>query len=181
MSFQELFPDRIQEGLRLKNAHNLLVLWAPNILNPYKLAANLRHPIGEVIHTSHKQDKVAMIEGIEYDVVEHMLGKKLVTIDVVALDSYQQELIARLRQIFGRRFYLGHDRDFPQPFSLVRRDFVKSGSGFDKDAHVQGVLNEVRSTQDRQVQIFPFSAFIQTFVTFFSLRKNNFLPSFVVN
>ncbi len=168
------FPDRLQEGLNFRNSPNLIILWAPNVLNPYKLKANVLHPVGEVIHTSHKQHRVGMIEGVEYNVVEHRLGKRLVTIDVVALDQYRQGFFARMRQIFDRRFYLGHDRDFPQPFTLINRTFVRDGSGFDKDAHVNTVLNRVRETRSQEVQVFPFTALFNRFLSSFQILKPNY-------
>ena len=171
------FPDRLQVGLTRSNAKNLLIMWAPNILNLYKLTANIRHPIGEVIHTSHKQRPVAMVDGIEYDVVEHRLGKKLVTIDVVALDTYRDGLFPRARQIFGRRFYLGHDKDFPQPFWLVNRTLVKPGSGFDKDAHVREVVNSAHRIYEGPIQVFPFSALIKRILAFFFGNKTHYYPA----
>jgi hypothetical protein len=175
------FPDRLQEGLRLKNAPNLFIMWAPNILNPHKLTANVLHPIGEVIHTSHKQRKVAMIEGVEYDVVEHSLGQRLVTIDIVALTSYQRGVFAKARQIFDRRFYLGHDKDFPQPFRLINRTFVKPGSGFDRDVHVQNVLNQIRENPSSAIQIFPYSALVQRILSFFSGNKTHYSPALAIS
>jgi hypothetical protein len=174
-------PDRLQEGLRLKNAPNLFIMWAPNILNPHKLTANILHPVGEVIHTSHKQRKVAMIEGVEYDVVEHRLGKRLVTFDVVALDSYQRGLFARARQIFNRKFYLGHEKDFPQPFRLVNRTFVKPGSGFDKDAHVREVINSVERKLEGPIQVFPLNVFGKRILAFLSGNKTRYSPVFAIS
>lgn len=117
-------PDRIQEGLKWRNAHNLLLLWTPNILNPHKLFANLRHPIGEVFHTNHKQKPIERKKKAQYYVVEHRLFDKLVTVDVVTPTEFPKGLIPRMKQLFDRNFYYGHDRDFPQPFMLINRTFV---------------------------------------------------------
>lgn len=117
-------PDRIQEGLNLRNAHNLLLLWTPNIFNPYKLLANLRHPIGEVIHTNHKQKPIEKKERAQYYVVEHRLFEKLVTVDVITPTTFPKGFVPRIRQLFDKNFYYGHDRDFPQPFTLINRTFV---------------------------------------------------------
>jgi hypothetical protein len=171
------FPDRLQEGLKFKNAHNLFIMWAPNILNPYKLTANVRHPVGEVIHTSHQQYRAAMIDEKEYDVVEHRFGKRLVTVDVIVLDSYRKGFLPRAKQIFDRRFYLGHEKDFPQPFTLVNRTFVKPGSGFNKEAHIREVINSVQRRYEGPVQVFPFRAFAQVFLSIFSFSH----PAFATN
>ncbi len=118
-------PDRIQEGLKLRNAHNLLLLWTPNILNPHKLFANLRHPIHEVFHTNHKQRPIERKKHAQYYVVEHRLRDRLVTVDVVSPTQFPKGLIPRVKQLFDRNFYYGHDRDFPQPFTLINRTFVR--------------------------------------------------------
>ncbi|KKR77004.1 MAG: hypothetical protein UU21_C0001G0058 [Candidatus Levybacteria bacterium GW2011_GWA2_40_8] len=133
-----VLSERVQEGLRLRNAYHILLLWTPNIFHPQKLAANIRHPIGEVIHTSHKQRPVEMKEGVEYHVVEHRLVGKLVTVDVVTPTTFPKGIIPRVRQLFDIRFYYGHDRDFPHPFMLVNRTFVTAG--FDQQTHLQRVL-----------------------------------------
>jgi hypothetical protein len=174
------FPDRLQEGLTPGNAKNLLIMWAPNLFGP-KIFNNIRHPIGEVIHTNHKQRSVAMVDGVEYDVVEHRLGERLVTIDVVALDSYREGLFPRVRQIFDRRFYMGHDRDFPQAFRLINRTFVKPGSGFDKDAHVREIINSVERKIEGPIQVFPFSALVQSILSFFFGNKTHYSPALAFN
>lgn len=117
-------PDRVLEGLRWNNLHHLLLLWTPNILNPHKLIANLRHPIGEIFHTNHKQRPVKKTDETQYYIVEHKLFGKLVTVDVVIPTTFPQGIIPRIKQLFDRRFYYGHDRDFPHPFILVNRIFV---------------------------------------------------------
>lgn len=53
MALSEIASSVPKEGLKLKNVHHLPLMWTPNLLHPRKLAANLRHPIGEVFHTSH--------------------------------------------------------------------------------------------------------------------------------
>ncbi len=63
-----------KEKSKLKNAHHLILMWTPNLLNPHKLAANIRHPLREVFHTSHKQYPVEMKEGVEYYIVKHIRG-----------------------------------------------------------------------------------------------------------
>lgn len=171
------FPDRLQQGLNFRTAPELIILFAPNLFNWRKLRRNLRHPIGEVLHTSHEQIKVAMIAGKEYDMVLHKLGKKLVTVDIVVLTDYQRGLLAKARQIFGDKFYLGHDRDFPQPFELVDRHFVRSGSGFDRDVYAQSILNQIRENPDLAIQIFPFSALVQSILSFFLGKKIPFSPA----
>lgn len=171
------FPDRLQVGLTKENVWNLLIMVTPNILNRRKLRANLRHPIGEVIHTKHTQTRLAMVAEREYDMVEHWLGKKLVTVDIVVLTSYKRGLIAKAKQIFDDKFYLGHDKDFPQPFELVHREFVRSGSGFDRDAYAQSVLNQIRENPDLAIQVFPFSALVQSILSFFLGKKIPFSPA----
>ncbi len=138
MVLSEITPAVQKEGLKWKNAHHLVLMWAPNVLHPRKLAANLLHPIYEVVHTNHKHYPVEMREGIEYHVVEHRLRDRLVTVDVVIPDVFPNGVIPRLRQLFNRNFYYGHDRYFPQPFKLVNRTFVSDG--FNQEEHVRGVI-----------------------------------------
>lgn len=123
---QEKKSDRIEY---------LLLMWAPNVLNPQKLASNLRHPVHEVLHTHHIQHPITMKEGVEYHVVEHKLGPKLVTIDVVKPTPLARGVIPRIKQLFGKRFYFGHAEYFPEPFELVDRTFVRKG--FDKEEHLK--------------------------------------------
>lgn len=132
-------PDRVEEGLKPSNAYHLLLLWMPNILNPHKLVANLRHPIGEVFHTNHKQRPVTVKDGVSYHVVEHRLIGKLVTVDIVTPTIYQEGLFPRLKQLFDRKFYYGHDKDFPHPFMLVNRTFVNSR--FNEESHLDKIIN----------------------------------------
>ncbi|MBI2621342.1 MAG: hypothetical protein HYW63_01690 [Candidatus Levybacteria bacterium] len=135
-------PDRIQEGLRWNNLHHLLLLWTPNIFNPYKLIANLRHPIGEVFHTNHKQRPVKRTDETQYYIVEHRLFGRLVTVDVVIPTTFQKGIILRIKQLFNRRFYYGHDRDFPRPFILVNRTFVNDD--FDQKRFLKRMWDELR-------------------------------------
>lgn len=128
-----------KEGLKWKNAHHLVLMWTPNVLHPKKLAANLRHPIREVLHTSHNQYPVEMKEGVEYHLVEHRLLDRLVTVDVVSLDTFPKGLIPRIKQLFDTNFYYGHDEYFPQPFRLVNRAFVTGGSN--QEEHVRKVMD----------------------------------------
>lgn len=184
------FPDRLQVGLTKENAWNLLIMAMPNLLNRRKLRANIRHPIGEVFHTSHEQIKVAMLADKEYDMVKHYLGKKLVTVDIVVLDSYRRGVLAKARQIFDDKFYLGHEKDFPQPFRLVDRHFVREGSGFDQDAYAQNILNQIRENPDFATQIFPrmghrfrsaHSALVQMILAFFFGSGQHYSPTFAVS
>jgi hypothetical protein len=133
-------PDRVEEGLRPSNAYNLLLLWAPNIFNPRKLVANLRHPIGEVFHTNHKQRPFAIKKGTPYYVVEHRLFGHLVTVDVVIPTTFPKGLLPRIKQLFDRKFYYGHDKDFPQPFMLVNRTFVDECE-FNEKTHLRSLVN----------------------------------------
>jgi hypothetical protein len=179
LSFIMAFPDRFKEvgGLSSKNVWCLGAMWLPNAANPYKLWLNLSDPIGQMIHDSHKQHPVAMVDGIEYDMVEHYLRGKLRTIDVVARDEYRQGFLPRVRQIFDRRFYMGHDRNFPQAFRLINRTIVKPGSGFDKDAHVREVVNSVHRIYEGPIQVFPFSALVQRILSVFFGNKTCYSPA----
>ncbi len=109
-------------GLRLRNAHHLLLMMLPNLFNLFKLVANIRHPIYEVIHSSHNQYQ---INGSSLYVVEHFLFGRLVTVDVVEIDSFPLGLIKRALQLFKRDFYYGHCEYFPQPFRLLDRKYVR--------------------------------------------------------
>lgn len=111
---------------------------APNFLNPRKLAANMSHPLREVFHTSHKQYPIEMEERTEYYIVEHIRFNKLETVDVVRSDIFSKGLIPRVKQLFDRKFYYGHDKYFPQPFRLVDRAFVRDG--FNQEEHLRKVL-----------------------------------------
>lgn len=135
----ELTSSVPNEGLRWKNAHHVVLMLAPNILHPIKLAANLRRPIHEFVHTNHKQYPVEMREGVEYHVVEHRLLGRLVTVDVVTPDAFPRGLLPRVKQLFDRKFYYGHDKYFPQPFRLVNREFVNER--FNQEEHVRGVMD----------------------------------------
>lgn len=115
-------------------------MWTPNILNPHKLVENIRHPLREVLHTSHKQYLVEMKEGVEYYVVEHRRFNKLETVDVVRPDTFAKGLIPRVKQLFNRTFYYGHNEYFPQPLRLVDRVFV--GEGFNQEDHLRKVLSK---------------------------------------
>ena len=123
---QEKKSDRIEYGL---------LMMTPNVLNLRKLVSNIRHPIHEILHTRHVQYPIAMEEGVEYHVVEHKLGPKLVTIDVIKPTPLARGVIPRMKQLFDSRFYYGHAEYFPQPFELVDRTFVRKG--FDKEKHLQ--------------------------------------------
>ena len=111
-------------GVRLANAHHLLLMALPNILNPHKLAVNIRHPIHEVFHTGHSQYPLG--ESATY-VVEHVLFERLVTVDVIEEDTFPKGFIPRARQLFRRDFYYGHCEYFPQPFRLVERKYINGG------------------------------------------------------
>lgn len=149
-----MVPDRIQEGLRWNNAHHLLLLWTPNILNPHKLFANLRHPIGEVFHTNHKQLPLERKKRAEYYVVEHRLLDKLVTVDVVTPTSFSNGLVLRIKQLFDRNFYYGHDKDFPQPFILVNRTFVEGGfNEKDYSKKIVGSHKKLRRAQEEFLNV----------------------------
>ncbi len=137
---RELESSIPQNKERLKNAHHLALMWTPNLLNPPKLINNLRHPIGEVFHTKHTQYPVDMREGIEYHVVEHRMFDKLVTVDVIHQDTFPKGIIPRLKQLFDKDFYYGHDKFFPQPFRLINRTFVSDN--FDLENHVQQILDQ---------------------------------------
>lgn len=125
---------------KLKDTTNLLLMWAPNLLNPNKLLANIRHPFRGIIHTSHKQYPIEMKEGDEYYVVEHRRFNKLETVDLVTPDTFPKGLIPRVKQLFDRNFYYGHDEYFAQPFRLVHRTFVSDG--FNQQEHLRKVLNK---------------------------------------
>jgi len=112
----------------------------PNLLNPRKLAANVRHPLREVFHTSHKQYPIEMKEGVEYHIVEHRRFSKLETVDVVSSDTFAKGLVPRLKQLFDTSFHYGHDKYFPKPFRLVDRTFVKNG--FNQQEHLRKVLGD---------------------------------------
>ncbi len=137
---KELESSIPQNRERFKNAHHLALMWTPNLLNPQKLLNNLRNPIGEVFHTKHTQYPIDMREGIEYHVVEHRVFKKLVTVDIIHQDSFSKGILPRLKQLFDKDFYYGHDKFFPQPFKLIDRTFVKDG--FDLENHVQQILKQ---------------------------------------
>ncbi len=116
-----------QKRSKFKYVPHLFLMWAPNLLNPHKLAANVRHPFREVLHTSHRQYPVEMKEGIEYHVIEHRRFGKLETVDVVQSSTFSRGLIPRAKQLFSREFYYGHDKYLFQPFKLVDRTFVRDG------------------------------------------------------
>ena len=119
-------------GVKLANAYHLFLMALPNILNPHKLAVNVRHPIHEVIHTGHRQYPL----GETTHVVEHVLFERLVTVDVIEEDTFPKGLISRVKQLFRRDFYYGHCEYFPQPFRLVERKYV-NGNGFNLDEHLK--------------------------------------------
>ncbi|KKQ34049.1 MAG: hypothetical protein US51_C0054G0002 [Microgenomates group bacterium GW2011_GWA2_37_6] len=145
-------PDRIEEGLKLNNIHHLLLLWTPNIFNPHKLIANLRHPIGEVFHTNHKQRPVKKTEETEYYIVEHRLFGKLVTVDIIIPTAFHNGIIPRIKQLFDRRFYYGHDKDFPQPFILVNRTFIKDR--FDQGDYLKTIIRKARISNNFEIKYF---------------------------
>ena len=151
-------PDRIQEGLKWNNVHHLLLLWTPNILNPHKLFANLRHPIGEVVHTNHKQHPIERKKRAQYYVVEHRLLDRLVTVDVVTPTEFPKGFIPRVKQLFDRNFYYGHDRDFPRPFTLINRTFVDGDfNEQDYSRKIMGSYKKLRRAQEE------FQAICQNF------------------
>ncbi len=101
---------------------HLLLMWLPNCLNPHKLKSNLRHPIREVFHTSHKQYRVP--KGY---VVEHFFFGDLVTMDFIQKADFETGLVPRLKQLLRRDFYYGHCEFFPQAFKLIERKYVMRG------------------------------------------------------
>lgn len=129
-------------GLTFKNAPHLLLMIAPNLLHPGKLLNNLRHPVGEVLHTKHVQYPVE--EANEVYAVEHKLFGRLVTVDIVKRDRFRKGYLLRLRQLFDRRFYYGHAQYFPKPFRLVDRTFIDDPNSFDVDSHVKKIIAKVR-------------------------------------
>lgn len=126
-------PPNNTEGLKWSNAYHLLLMALPNIFHPKKLARNLRHPIGEVLHTRHNQYSIGE-DGLH--VVEHLLFGRLVTVDVVKEDRFVNGIGGRLQQLFRPDFYYGHGDYFPHPFRLVDRTFV-DGTVFDYNQHLQ--------------------------------------------
>lgn len=138
MAYSEFISSVDQEGAKFKNIHHLALMWTPNLLNPHKLGANLRHPIGEVFHTKHTQYPIELKEGIEYHIVEHRMFNKLTTVDIVHVDEFPKGFMARLKQLFDRNFYYGHDKYFPKPFKLVNRTFVDKD--FDLRSHIENIL-----------------------------------------
>ena len=104
------------KGLSLNNIHHFLLMLTPNIFSP-KLIDNLRHPIGEWIHTSHKQFP---IDNEGSYVVEHYLGERLVTVDLVKQDEWKTGM-GCIAQLFAKDFYYGHDKFFPYVFKLQGR------------------------------------------------------------
>lgn len=127
------FPTS-KKRTKIIDASYLLLMWLPNVLNPRKSIANLRHPVHEVTHTTHKQYP---IDGDSLHAVEHLLFNRLVTIDVIERDVFQKGLISRTKQLFRADFYYGHGQYFPQPFRLVDRTFVKKGIIFDREEHLR--------------------------------------------
>ncbi len=126
-------------GGNLKNGFHLLLMWAPNIFHPKKLLNNLRHPIGEVLHTRHEQYSV---EGNpEVYAVEHELFGRLVTVDIVRRSRFPKPLLLRMKQLFNGDFYYGHAEYFPEAFRLIDRTFVEDGANFDVEGHVKKIVN----------------------------------------
>ncbi len=129
----EMLNHRANEGgLRWGYTYHLLFMVLPNILHPKKLAKNIMHPIGEVLHTHHKQYPIGEDS---LHVVEHRLFGKLVTIDVVREDTFANGIRGRLRQLFKEDFYYGHCEYFPRPFQLVDRTCIE-GNVFDYNGHL---------------------------------------------
>ena len=64
-----------------KSTHHLVLMVIPNLLNPRKLVANIRHPLREVFHTSHKQYPIEMNEGLNIMLlnIEDLANWKLLT------------------------------------------------------------------------------------------------------
>ena len=85
----------------------------PNLLNPRKLAANVRHPLREVFHTSHKQYPIEMKEGVEYHIVEHRRFSKLETVDVVSSDTFAKGLVHGLSNCLIQAFTMDTINIFP--------------------------------------------------------------------
>jgi len=117
-----------------KNVHHVGIMWAPNVLHPAKLRANVAHPIGEVFHTSHKQYPIELIPDREHYLVEHNLFDKLVTVDLIVPDTFRPGIVNRTKQLFDRNFYYGHAGYFPQPFKLIDRTLV--GRDFNMEQHL---------------------------------------------
>jgi len=91
----------------------------PNILNPWKLASNLRHPIHEVLHTKHRQYPAEGYPGLY--VVEHEFFGRVVTIDIVETKPELSDLgdlvgLVLPKDLFRRDFYVGHADYFPERF-----------------------------------------------------------------
>lgn len=103
--------------------HSILMI-LPNIFNPSKLRDNVTHPIREWAHSSHLQYP---IDYSNYYVVEHYVGDRLVTADLVEkADSILTGLSRRLMRLFEFEFYYGHEDYFPQEFQLIERLYVDS-------------------------------------------------------
>jgi hypothetical protein len=141
MALREIQSNVPIETSKLKKAANIPLMWTPNIFSP-KLFKNLRSPFTEILHGHHRQYAVDMIEGVEYHVVEHGLGLMDMAVDVVAVDSFPQGLIPRIRQLFRQDFYYGHAQYFPQPFRLIARSGEEAI--YHKEEFVNRVLEEER-------------------------------------
>jgi hypothetical protein len=142
MALSKIESSIPREGLRLKNVYHLGFMWAPNLLNPNKLLVNLRHPIREVFHTSHRQEPVEMLEGVEYHLVEHLVGDRLVTVDIIKSDTFPKGITSRLKHLFDNNFYYGHANYFPLPFRLINRTYVNSD--FSKKDYIERELSKLR-------------------------------------
>lgn len=113
----------MKSGKAEKVIHFFLML-VPNILNPNKLAANLRHPVHEMLHTSHKQ---YFDEDSRFYVVEHYLFGRVVTVDAITESFSPAGFWNRVTHLFRKDFYYGHAEYFPKRFRLIKRWHVKNG------------------------------------------------------
>ncbi len=121
--------------MRLERIVHVPLLVLPNILNPYKLVTNLRHPIHEVLHSQHEQYPIGD-QGLH--VVKHEFLGRVVTVDLIKETEFAEGFIPRLRQLFSRDFYYGHCEYFPRPFRLVDRSYMSTNGG-DFDQHVRNL------------------------------------------
>jgi len=127
-------------GLTWSNSYHLILMALPNILNPYKLYRNLKHPFYETIHTQHKQYPLEEKSGIH--VVEHRLFGKLLTVDLIEKNKEIKGLTSRVRRLFSRDFYYGHCEYFPHSFRLINRTYVRDKQ-FSLEDHIRKVLSAV--------------------------------------
>ncbi len=99
-----------------------------NFFLPRNIVKNLKNPIPETIHTSHKQHSI----GRGNYIVEHYLFDKLVTTDLIKKDPFKDNLLDVIKQVFKKDFYYGHAEYFPKPFVLIKREYINQD--FNKEA-----------------------------------------------